>query len=84
MKKITLKLTPREARALRRALLHEIADAKEVIETAAKFPESNILREAAEQAEDEKAALDELDNKLLEGLSREQWNAVVLGEVKEE
>lgn len=79
MKKITLKLTPREARALHRALLHEIADAKEAIEGAAKFPGSDILREAAEQAEDEKVALEELDNKLLEGLSREQWDAVVLG-----
>lgn len=79
MKKITLKLTPREARALRRALIHEIADAEKAIESAAKFPGSDILREAAEQAEDEKAALEELDNKLLEGLSREQWDAVVLG-----
>lgn len=74
MKNITLKLTAEEARTVYRALIHASTSAEKEIETAAEFPGSDVLREAGKKAEDRKAKIDELAQKMLRNIPIEEWN----------
>ena len=72
MKNITLKLTVEEARTVYRALIH--AYTSKEIETAAEFPGSDVLQEAGKKAEERKAKIDELAQKMLRNIPIEEWN----------
>lgn len=74
MKQITLKLTVKEARTVYQALIHASTSAEKDIETAAKFPGSDVLQEAGKKAEERKARIDELAQKMLRNIPIEEWN----------
>ena len=74
MKNITLKLTVEEARTVYRALIHASTSTEKEIETAAEFPGSDVLQEAGKKAEERKAKIDELAQKMLRNIPIEEWN----------
>ena len=74
MEQITLKLTVKEARTLYHALIHASTSAEKEIETAAEFPGSDVLQEAGKKAEERKAKIDELAQKMLRNIPIEEWN----------
>ena len=74
MKNITLKLTAEEARKEYRALIRASMSAEKEIETAAEFPGSDVLQEAGKKAEERKAKIDELAQKMLRNIPIEEWN----------
>lgn len=56
------------------ALIHASTSAEKEIETAAEFPGSDVLQEAGKKAEERKAKIDELAQKMLRNIPIEEWN----------